>query len=219
MTETRVQRAAAPDIDREDVHTVFMSHWHVAGEDRGRAVLDEIADAWEGTSRPADVLSFSCYLSTGSDHFTVMTYAQCTRPDGYRPFIRSLPAEAARVEPVEYRLHRSVLLAPETGPAAAVVIASFDVDGRERQEYIVSSVTENIEKSPRTEQGGLIASHFHLSIDGTRVINFAEWTSDQEHITFLEGATRHRSLRLATDTPGVRPIGFTRYHLYRAIGF
>lgn len=51
------------------------------------------------------------------------------------------------------------------------------------------------------------------------MINFAEWTSDQEHITFLEGATRHRSLRLATDTPGVRPIGFTRYHLYRAIGF
>lgn len=118
MAETRVQQAAAPDIDREDVHTVFMSHWHVASEDRGRAVLDEIADAWEGTSRPADVLSFSCYLSTGSDHFTVMTYAQCTRPDGYRPFIRSLPAQAARVEPVEYRLHRSVLLAPETGPAA-----------------------------------------------------------------------------------------------------
>jgi hypothetical protein len=218
MTETRVPPASAPDIDREDVHAVFMSHWYVAGADQGRAVLDEIADAWEGASRPPDVLSFSCYLSTGSDHFTVMTYAQCTRPGSYRPFVHGLPTTAARVEPVEYRLDRSVLLAPDAGAAAAVVVASFDVDGPERQRHIISSVTENIERSPRTEQTGLIASHFHVSIDGTRVINFAEWTSDEEHIAFLEGATRHRSLRLATDTPGVRPIGFTRYHLYRAIG-
>ncbi|WLQ38538.1 antibiotic biosynthesis monooxygenase (plasmid) [Streptomyces castrisilvae] len=218
MTRTRTQQAAAPVIDRGDAHAVFMTYWHVAGQEQGRAVLDEIADAWEEASRPADILSFSCYLSTGSDDFTAMTYAQCAHPDGYRPFIRALPTPAARVEPVEYRLHRSVPLAPGTGPAASVVIASFDVDGRERQEHIVSSVTENIEKSPRTDQRGLIASHFHLSVDGTRVINFAEWTSDEEHIAFLEGATRHRSLRLATRTPGVRPIGFTRYHLYRAIG-
>lgn len=218
MTKSRIQPSAAPDINREDARAIFMSHWYVAGADQGRAVLNEIADAWEGVSRPADVLSFSCYLSTGSDHFTVMTYVQCTRPDSYRPFVHGLPTAAARVEPVEYRLHSSVLLAPDASAAAAVVVASFDVDGPERQRHIISSVTENIEKSPRTEQTGLIASHFHVSLDGTRVINFAEWTSDEEHIAFLEGATRHRSLRLATDTPGVRPIGFTRYHLYRAIG-
>ena len=218
LTGSRNRPAPVPDIDRGDVHAVFMSHWYVDGADRGRAVLDEIADAWEQADRPAEILSFSCYLSTGSDHFTVMTYAQCTRPDVYRSFVHGLPTPAARTEPVEYRLHRSVLLAPDAGPAAAVVVASFDVDGSERQQYIISSVTANIEKSPRDEQTGLIASHFHTSVDGTRVINFAEWTSDEEHIAFLEGATRHRSLRLATDTPGVRPIGFTRYHLYRGIG-
>ncbi|MEU6148325.1 hypothetical protein ABZ848_49385 [Streptomyces sp. NPDC047081] len=217
MPETRVHSATAPDIDHEDVHTVFMSHWHVADAAQGRVVLDEIADAWEQASWPADILSFSCYLSTGSEHFTVMTYVQCARPDGYRPFVHGLPVDAARVEPVEYRLHHSVLLTPQAGPAAAIVIASFDVDGPERQRHIISSVTDNIEKSPRDEQTGLIASHFHVSLDGTRVINFAEWTSDDEHIAFLEQATRHRSLRLATDTPGVRPIGFTRYHLHRSI--
>lgn len=218
MTSTGARQAAAvPAIDRADSRAVFMSHWYVAGEEQGRAVLDEIAEAWEAAERPGDVLSFSCYLSTGGDDVTVMTYAQCAGPDAYRPFVRSLPSAAARVEPVEYRLFRSVPLAPESGPAASVVIASFDVDGRERQEHIVSSVTANIEASPRSDQAGLIASHFHLSVDGTRVINYAEWTSDEEHIAFLEGATRHRSLRLATRTPGVRPIGFTRYHLYRAI--
>lgn len=217
-TDSRNRPASVPDIDRGDVHAVFMSHWYVEGADQGRRVLDDIADAWEQAHRPAEILSFSCYLSTGSDHFTVMTYAQCTRPDVYRPFVHGLRTPAARTEPVEYRLHRSVLLTPDAGPASAIVVASFDVDGPERQRYIIDSVTDNIAKSPRDEQTGLIASHFHISVDGTRVINFAEWTSDEEHIAFLEGATRHRSLRLATDTPGVRPIGFTRYHLHRGAG-
>ncbi|MEU9456538.1 hypothetical protein [Streptomyces sp. NPDC048277] len=218
MTDTRVDPATPPDIDRADLAAVFMSHWYVTGEEQGRAVLDEVADAWEKASQPDDLLSFSCYLSTGSEHFTVMTYAQWARSESHRPFVQGLSGAAAAVEAVEYRLHHSVLLAPEAGPPAAIVIASFDVDGPGRQRHIVSSVTDNIEKSPRDEQTGLIASHFHVSRDGTRVINFAEWTSDEEHVAFLEGATRHRSLRLATDTPGVRPIGFTRYHLYRAIG-
>lgn len=205
-----------PEIDRPDVHAVFMTYWYVPGAAQGRAVLDEITDAWLEADWPAGFLSFSCYLST--DHDTVLTYVQCADGAPYRSFVGGLPVAAARVEPLEFRRHRTVALGPRPGPPSAVVTALFDVDGAERQRSIVASVAANLERAPADEYEGLIASHFHLSVDGTRVVNFAEWTSDEAHVVFLDGATRHSSLRITNEMPGVRPIGFKRYHLHRSLG-
>jgi hypothetical protein len=179
-------------------------------------VLDEIVDAWGQARWPKEILTFSCYLSTDGDN--VMTYTQCADADVYRPFVRSLPAVSARVEPVEYRLHRSVVHDPTAGVPGALVAATFDVDGVERQQRIVASVAGHLEQAPHDELAGLIASHFHVSLDGTRVVNFAEWTTDEAHVTFLDGAARHGSLRIAEEMPGIRPIGFKRYHIYRSLG-
>ncbi|MEH0424345.1 hypothetical protein [Streptomyces sp. B21-083] len=217
MTESIARHPSAiPEIARPDAHAVFMTYWYVADAEQGRAVLDEIADAWQQADRPKEILSFSCYLSTDDD--TVMTYVQCTDSAAYRPFVSGLPVAAARVEPLEFRRHRSVVLDPGAGPPNALVTALFDVDGGERQQRIVASVAENLERAPADEYVGLIASHFHLSADGTRVVNFAEWTSDEAHVVFLEGATRHSSLRITNDMAGVRPIGYRRYHLHRSVG-
>ncbi|GAA2502450.1 antibiotic biosynthesis monooxygenase [Streptomyces thermolineatus] len=217
MTEPIVrQPPTAPEIARPDAHAVFVAYWYVEDGEQGRAVLDEIADAWQQAERPEELLSLSCYLSTDDD--TVLTYVQCTDRAAYQPFASRLPSASARVVPIEFRLHRSVLLNPQAGPTNALVTALFDVDGAERQRRIVASVAENLERAPADEYTGLIASHFHLSADGTRVINFAEWTSDEAHVVFLDGATRHSSLRITHDMPGVRPIGYRRYHLYRSVG-
>ncbi|SDZ36594.1 Antibiotic biosynthesis monooxygenase [Amycolatopsis xylanica] len=213
MTITR--SSAMPRIARPDSRAVFLSHWFVGDAVTGRAVLDEIGDAWERTAWPEGILAFSAYLSADGD--TVMTYTQCADDTAYRPFVRALPAAVARVEPVEYRLRRDVVLDSSAAAPGAIVIASFDVDGPERQETIVAAVAANLERSPSAERGGLIASHFHASLDGTRVINYAEWTTDEAHVLFLEGATRHGSLRITNDMPGVRPIGFKRYHLHHAL--
>jgi hypothetical protein len=113
---------------------------------------------------------------------------------------------------VHYRLYRSVVFASiqALGP---IVIASFDIDGPECQRQIATAVAENLERSPEPGRAGLIASHFHLSVDGTRVINYATWATDEARVEFLNGTTRYRSLRIANDMPGVRPIGYKRYHL------
>ncbi|MFD3700836.1 hypothetical protein ACFWUZ_32710 [Streptomyces sp. NPDC058646] len=214
-TDSTAPQATMARIARPDAHVRYMSYWFVDGADQGRAVLDEIVAAWRSTPWPEGILHLSCYLST--DHDTVLTYAQCTDDTVYRTFLRSLPDGPARVEPIQFRLHRSVVADPDAGAPNAVVAASFDVDGANRQETIVAQVVGNLEKAPAEEQAGLIASHFHLSLDGTRVINFAEWVSDQAHVEFLEGATRHRSLRIAQDMPGVRPIGYKRYHLHQGL--
>ncbi|MBT2386700.1 antibiotic biosynthesis monooxygenase [Streptomyces sp. ISL-11] len=205
-----------PEITRSDAQATYVSYWFVDGADHGRAVLDQVVTAWEQTPWPEGLLSLSCYLAT--DGSTVLTYAQCAGPDVHGPFLRGLPAGPARVEPIAFRLHRSVVVDPAAGAPGTLVAASFDVDGAERQRHIVETVARTLEQAPTGGQAGLIAAHFHLSVDGSRVLNFAEWTSDEAHAAFLDGATRHRSLRLAQDTPGVRPIGYKRYRLHRSLG-
>ncbi|MDX3642274.1 hypothetical protein [Streptomyces sp. MB09-02B] len=217
MTESAARPTAGPDITRPDSRTTYLGHWFVDGPEQGPAVLDELVDAWQASPWPEGILTFSCYLSAESD--TVMTYAQCTNDTVYRPFARglNLPPGPATADPIEYRLHRSVVARPAAGPPKTVAVASFDVDGSERQRRIVAAIVGNLENAPPDEQAGLIASNFHLSVDGTRVINFAEWTDDEAHIAFLDGATRHRSLQITNDMPGVRPLGYRRYHLYQSL--
>jgi hypothetical protein len=215
MTDAQIRAATPPTIDRPGVEAVYLSHWHVPDARTGRAQLDRIAEAWRQATWPDGILTFTAYLSY--DHNTALTYVQCSRSDVYRPFVHALPDESARIEPVEYRLRQTVSIQARTSPPEAVVAASFDVDGAERQRRVITLVTEHLRSASVEQHAGLLASHFHASLDGTRVINFAEWASAEAHIAFLEGPMRHGALRLATETPGVRPIGFTRYHLYRSL--
>ncbi|ONK09326.1 FAD-dependent oxidoreductase [Streptomyces sp. MP131-18] len=205
-----------PDIPRPDAHAVFTAHWYAGDAERGRAELDEVLAAWAAGPWPTGVLGLACYLD--ADGKNVLTYAQCADPAAYRPFLRALPPGPARTEPVEYRLYRSVVLAPSAAPPGALVTAMFDVDGAERQRHIADSIAARLRRAPADECRGLIASHFHLSLDGSRVTNFAEWTTDEAHLAFLDGASRHGNLKATHETPGVRPIGFKRYHLYRGLG-
>jgi hypothetical protein len=205
---------AGPDIRRPDAHAVFVTQWHVPGRAAGIALLDEVVDQWRGADRPDGVIAFHGYLNTDDD--TVLTYVQAHRADAYRPFVRTLSG-AARAEPVEYRLRRSVVLDSRARPPGCAVVASFDVDGAERQERIIESVVGALSGAPANQHRGMLTAHFHASTDGTRVLNYAEWTSDEAHEVFLRGATRQATLRATGATPGVRPIGFKRYHLHQSI--
>ncbi|MGI5467488.1 hypothetical protein [Streptomyces sp. CA-132043] len=202
-----------PDIRRTDASAVFISHWYVPDRAHGLRDLDDVLAQWEGAAWPAGFVSFSCFLSTDDD--TVLTYAQCADAGSYRPFVRALRGPAG-AEPVEYRLHRSVVLGGAAQPPGCMVTALFDIDGPERQRRIVASVADSLEDA-RGRLPGMVSANFHLSTDGTRVLNYAEWTSDQAHIAFLEGAARAQALRITTDMPGVRPIGYKRYHLHRSM--
>lgn len=71
--------------------------------------------------------------------------------------------------------------------------------------------------APAEQREGMLSAHFHASTDGSRVLNYAEWTSDAAHLAFLESAARAATLRATGATPGVRPIGFRRFHLHHSI--
>ncbi|MFD8014952.1 hypothetical protein [Streptomyces sp. NPDC058955] len=203
-----------PDPGRPDAAAVFVTRWYVPGRADGTRLLDEIATQWRTAAPPDGLLSFHAYLSTDED--TVLTYVQARDPAVYRPFVRSLRG-AARAEPVEYRPDRGVVLASSARPPGCAVVASFDVDGAERQDRIVDSVLGALDDTPAAGLRGMLSAHFHLSTDGSRVLNFARWTSDEAHEAFLAGAARRATLRATGATPGVRPVGFQRFHLHHAI--
>lgn len=208
----RPEARGLPDVRRPDAAAVFVAARHVPDRAAGLAALQGAADQWAEASWPAGVLSLSGFLNTDDD--TVLTYAQCADPDAYRELRASLDGPAA-AEPVEYRPHRSLVLNP--GVPGCVIVAVFDVDGPDRQELIIDSIATTVREAAHRHPG-MLSANFHVSRDGTRVLNYAEWTSDEAHVAFLEGATHGATRRVSDTTPGVRPIGFKRYHLRHALG-
>jgi hypothetical protein len=57
--------------------------------------------------------------------------------------------------------------------------------------------------------------------DGTRVLNYAEWTDEDAHRRMVEADSTPTDdewkTRISTGTPGVRFTGFTRYHLHHSL--
>nr|WSU75183.1 antibiotic biosynthesis monooxygenase [Streptomyces anulatus] len=203
-----------PDLRRTDVASVFVGQRYARSREEALTVLEQTVVEWSGASWPAGILSFSCFLSAEED--TVLTYAQCADGDSYQPFVRSLrgPAVAGAVE---YRPRRSVVVRGASGVPGCVITATFDVDGAERQDRVVNSLVDVLDVPPAEQPPGMLSANFHTSVDATRVLNYAEWTSVEAHLAFLDSMTRVKTLRASGDVPGVRPIGFKRFHLYRSI--
>jgi Antibiotic biosynthesis monooxygenase len=62
-------------------------------------------------------------------------------------------------------------------------------------------------------EAGLIAAHFHSIVDGTRVLNVAEWTNADAHRRAVtEPAARLR--RITQQFPGVTGIAVQRFTPY-----
>lgn len=203
-TATTASTHRFPDVARPDARTVLIGPRFAGGPERQLELAQEALHGWEHEPWPDGLLSASCFLST--DGLTVLTYELWAD-------------EAARAaETVAFRLYRSVIGDGEGdgGPRVpgCIAIPSFDTDGSERQRAIVDSLVDGPLARPIP---GLIAAHFHLSTDGTRVFNYAEWTDARSHEAAMSGAVLQASARLTQGLPGIRNIGCPRYHLHRTV--
>jgi heme-degrading monooxygenase HmoA len=162
------------------------------------------------------------------DADTVVTYAQWTSDDAHRAFSESQPprprATAAGAilepaEPVRYRLRRSVVAPGTPQDVGCIVIPTFDVDGPERQRHIIGVVAGPDDSEPEAVPG-LISAHLHASTDGTRVINYAEWTDEDAHQRMIDATPTNDQAQWRneiTGTAGIRFTGYKRFHLYRTL--
>lgn len=203
-----------PDLGRSDVATVYVGQCYVPGPESARSVLREITGGWSATDLPPGILSANCYLSTGGE--TVLTYVQCTGDGRSQAPFATLPG-MARAGAVEYRIAGRVVPPGVSGVPSSVVIATFDVDGPERQEKVIGNLLTVLDGPDTEHPPGMLSANFHAARDGSRVLNYAEWTSDEAHEAFLESSAHRSTRRVSGDVPGVRPIGFKRYHLHAGV--
>ncbi|MFD4795767.1 antibiotic biosynthesis monooxygenase [Streptomyces anulatus] len=186
-----------PDPARADARLAKVSTWNVGTQRRQGEAVDAIRKAWESREWPhPGLLSYSVWA--GEDGATLLHYSQWTGEQDYQDFvregrdIRNAEIDAAvpgieRLEPHTYELYRSGLRAAgDTREAGCLVIVEAEFDGPDpaRQRAWVDTVFEALGEEADLPAGG-IAAHFHVSTDGTRVINYAEWESAEHHIAAL----------------------------------
>ncbi|CAM5700854.1 Antibiotic biosynthesis monooxygenase OS=Streptomyces tendae OX=1932 GN=GUR47_13020 PE=4 SV=1 [Streptomyces tendae] len=189
---------AHPRLARPDALAPFFSTWRVGTPERQRQTVDAIARTWEDRPWPAEDLR-AYHVYTGHDGSTLLHHSQWAGEQAYEAFVKTHRQE--RVDEIDtavpgierlglgrYRHYRA---ATREGGAAAVapgcvVIVEVEFEGPDpdRQRAWVDAVFEALESEPRPHPGG-ISAHFHLSTDGTRVLNYAEWESARAHIDAL----------------------------------
>lgn len=92
----------------------------------------------------------------------------------------------------------------------------FDGADQQRQEDWVNSVFAAADTGQASLEAGLIGAHFHVSLDGARILNLAEWTTADAH----RQAITAPAPRLRTTTqqfPGATGIAVHRFTPYRSM--
>jgi Antibiotic biosynthesis monooxygenase len=97
---------------------------------------------------------------------------------------------------------------------------SDDFRQRRRQRQWVDTVFEALEPETVPDPGG-VSAHFHLSIDGTRVLNYAEWIDEEAHREAIEnshgGIGPGPKWQRVRSFPGLKSGGFKRYRVARSL--
>ncbi|MCI0386086.1 antibiotic biosynthesis monooxygenase [Streptomyces sp. CNQ085] len=104
------------------------------------------------------------------------------------------------------------MLDPDPVVPGCAVVATFETDGPDRQRRIIDALCDSLESQSAGIRSGMLSANFHVTPDGTRVLNYAEWSTDEAHIAFLDEPGRDAIFRISSEVPGVRPIGFKRFH-------
>ncbi|MEV6549864.1 antibiotic biosynthesis monooxygenase [Streptomyces sp. NPDC051597] len=227
-TNTDAAFDALPDPRRPGVGVVKSSVWRTGTPERQRAAVEAIAKAWGSRDWPdSGLLAYS--VLTGTDGDSLLHYSQWRSESAYQDFVRrfrddrnaEIDAAVPGIERValhSYALYRSSDPrpgAPRTPGCVVVVDVEFEGPDPERRRAWVDGVFEALATDPDLPEGG-ISAHFHTSLDGTRVLNYAEWESEQAHIDALAApgsgvGSRTPEWERVQSYPGVSGGGVARY--------
>ncbi|MFD3485934.1 antibiotic biosynthesis monooxygenase [Streptomyces sp. NPDC058665] len=192
-----VRVTTVPRITRPGVGVVKVSTWRVGTPERQRAAVDAISEAWRRWDWPdGGLLSYS--VMAGEDGETLLHYSQWRDEAAYQDFVRAgrdarnaeIDAAVPGIERMglgSYELYRSGEAAEgDTRVPGCVVIVDVEFDGpdRVRQREWTNAVFAALDNDPY-DRTGAISAHFHVGTDGTRVLNYAEWESAEDHIAAL----------------------------------
>ncbi|MEU5895378.1 antibiotic biosynthesis monooxygenase [Streptomyces venezuelae] len=199
VTTTR-STGTLPDPARADGGLTFISTWSTGSPERLRATLDAIAKAWEARPWPHEgLLSYTVYA--GADGSTVLHYSQWRDEEAYQDFFagvgngrdaRNAEIDAAvpgieRLGLNKTRLYRS-WEGGDGGEPDTVVIGLTDFEGPdpEAQRAWSDRAAEALDRDV-ADTPGPHAAHFHLTLDGRRVVTYAEGGGEGARYRFAYG--------------------------------
>ncbi|MFD3778665.1 antibiotic biosynthesis monooxygenase [Streptomyces sp. NPDC058612] len=195
VVKSAAQSVIRPDFARAgEVGSVKASTWRLGTPERQRAAVDAIAGAWERRPWPAAAL-LSYTVLAGTDGDSLFHFSQWADGAAYEEFFRTSRDERnaevdaavpgiVRVGLDDYRPYRSVGTAAATPGCVVVVEAAFDPAVPDAARAFADLVLDARATDPAPAAGGL-SGNFHLSPDGTRMLNYAEWDSEQAHAQAL----------------------------------
>ena len=79
------------------------------------------------------------------------------------------------------------------------VIISFSVDPS-RQSELLKEIVDFLETLVK-KQPGFVSSTLHKSLDGTRVINYAQWRSREDYEAFVQNTLANQAPTIFQDYP------------------
>jgi hypothetical protein len=217
-----------PDPARSDAGLILSSEWAVGSPDRLVTTADAVIAAWADFPWPDGLLAYSLFLDADGD--LIRHYSQWTgeaavadfHRTGRQPRVDLIDAAVpgiVRNDYTEYRPYRSGR-APERAVPGAIVAVRVDTDDDVLARTWVDAVFEALDQDGDLPAGGL-GAYFHVSTDGRRVLNYAEWESADAHRRALAATGRGISQGPLWDKvqtmPGVRHQSVTRYHLHRTL--
>ncbi|MEV5428671.1 hypothetical protein [Streptomyces sp. NPDC052701] len=222
-----------PDLTDARVLAPFFSTWRVGTPERQRETVEAIGRTWERRPWPTDDLA-GYHIYAGHDGSTLMHYSQWRSEQGYESFVKAHRQERVdeidtavpgieRVRIDRYRRYRSRERAVDDARVPGLIMAvriDFEEGAAEERRDWVDLVLKALADDPEGHRG-MISAHFHLSTDGSHVLNYAEWESarayDEAWEAPGEGIGSPTGLwdRVRTH-PGVR--AFTGHRYTHALG-
>ncbi|MEU8704640.1 antibiotic biosynthesis monooxygenase [Streptomyces sp. NPDC048565] len=191
-----VRFTSRPALTPSGTGIVKVSTWNVGTPERQRRTVEAVRAAWGSRDWPhPGLLSYG--VLAGDDGKSLLNYSRWADEAAHREFARTgrdervaeIDAAVPGIERVGLRafeLYRSGAKEDDSRETGCVVSVDVEFDGPDpaRQRAWVDAVFEALDSDPAPAPGG-IAAHFHVSTDGTRVFNYAEWESAQAHIDAL----------------------------------
>jgi hypothetical protein len=230
-TRPAVATVTHPTIDDPAVQIVAIATFDVGTPARLAALLDASAAAWQTLPWPRTLVAITWLASLDGAHALayiqwtsdeeLAAYAQTHRPVLAAHFATALP-DLPPAAPVFYRRYRSGRR-PDAPAPGCIVIVSVEFEGADavRQRAWVDTVFAAMAAETTPPAGG-IAGHFHVSDDGRRVLNYAEWEDEASHAAALArsgqgtvgAGPKWRDVRAF---PGVLASEVRRYRLVRRL--
>jgi hypothetical protein len=220
-----------PDITRPDAGLVVVGEFQVGGTTEQQRLFDASRAAWDTLPWPSTLLAITWLAST--DGQRALAYVQWRDDSEFESYGRThRPMLATRLKdavpslevtaPVFYRRYRSGTRPDAPAPGCIVAVSvEFDGPDEARQRAWVDTVFDALDAEPSPPAGG-IAGHFHVSLDGTRVFNYAEWVDEASHVAAIEragtgGIGAGPKWQAVRAFPGVKGSRFTRYRVDRRL--